>query len=91
MDDRERAIRTIFELLKPGGVLVSSNVCLGGTWVPYGALITVMRWFGKAPMVHTYDRRTINRELAAAGFIDVEEKDVGADKRVAFMIARKPD
>jgi arsenite methyltransferase len=90
VDDRAETLRTSFELLKPGGVLVSSNVCLGGTWVPYGALITVMRWFGKAPMVHTYDRVTIVRDLEAAGFVEIEEKDVGADSRVAFIVAKKP-
>jgi arsenite methyltransferase len=90
VDDRRRTLSAIFELLKPGGVLVSSNVCLGATWVPYGALITVMRWFGKAPVVHIYDRDTITRELRSTGFVDIEEKDVGADRRVAFIVAKKP-
>jgi arsenite methyltransferase len=27
--------------------------------VPYGPLITLIRWFGKAPFVHIYDRQTI--------------------------------
>jgi hypothetical protein len=74
----------------PGGSLITSNVCLGDTWVPYGALITVMRWFGKAPVVHIYDRATIVREVGEAGFVDVEEKDVGAQGTVAFIVARKP-
>ena len=90
VDDRARELAAIFDLLKPGGLLVSSNVCLGETWVPYGALITVMRWFGKAPHVHIYDRDTITRELGATGFVDIEEKDVGADREVAFIVARKP-
>ena len=90
VDDRARTLRAIFELLEPGGTLVSSNACLGEGWVPYGALITVMRWFGKAPVVHIYDRKTIVRELEAAGFVHIEEKDVGADHRVAFIVAKKP-
>ena len=32
----------------------------------------------------------IVRELGAAGFVDIEEMDVGADARVAFIVARKP-
>lgn len=89
VDDRRRTLRTIFELLEPGGVLISSNVCLGESWVPYGALIKVMHWFGKAPVVHIYDRKTIVNELEAAGFVEIEEKDVGADFRVAFIVAKK--
>jgi len=88
--DRPRTLRALFERLKPGGSLISSNVCLGGSWVPYGPLITVMRWFGKAPYVYIYDRPTILRELREAGFVAIEEKDVGAEKTVAFIVAKKP-
>ncbi len=88
--DRAGTLRALYELLKPGGSLICSNVCLGGSWVPYGALITVMRWFGKAPHVHIYDRATITRELREAGFVQIEEKDVGTDPLIAFIVAKKP-
>lgn len=90
VDDRRRALRTLFELLKPGGTLISSNVCLGSTWVPYGPLITLLRWLGKAPVVHVYDRETILREMREAGFVNVEERDVGAQRMVAFIVAQRP-
>jgi ubiquinone/menaquinone biosynthesis C-methylase UbiE len=90
VDDRTRTLASAFELLAPGGTFISSNVCLAGTWVPYRSIIAVMRWLGKSPRVHCYDRTTILRELTAAGFVDVEEKDVGAEKVVAFVVARKP-
>ena len=90
VDDRRRTLQTAFDLLRPGGTFISSNVCLAGSWVPYGLLLPVLRWLGKAPRVHLYDRATILREIAAAGFTDVEEKDVGADRAVAFVVARKP-
>jgi arsenite methyltransferase len=88
--DRRRVLATLFELLKPGGSFVSSNVCLGDSWAPYGAMIAVMRWFGKAPVVHIYNRATMLRELGEAGFVDVTEHDVGASKQVAFVVAKKP-
>jgi arsenite methyltransferase len=88
--DRKRILRALFDLLKPGGSFISSNLCLGESWVPYGAMITIMRWFGKAPFVYTYTRETMFREIREAGFVDVEERDVGADKMVAFVVAKKP-
>jgi arsenite methyltransferase len=90
VDDRASTLKTAFELLKPGGVFISSNVCLAGTWVPYRTIITVMRWLGKAPRVHCYDRKTIRGELAGAGFVDVVEHDVSADGLLAFLVARRP-
>ena len=90
VDDRRATIERIFDLLAPGGTLVSSNVCLRGSWVPYGAMIAMMRWFGKAPMVYLYDRDTIMRELEEVGFREVVVHDVGADPKVAFITAIKP-
>jgi arsenite methyltransferase len=88
--DRRRTLAALFDLLKPGGSFISSNACLGDTWVPYGAIISVMRWFGKAPVVHIHSRETILGELRDAGFVDVTERDVGASKLVAFIVAKKP-
>lgn len=88
--DRARTHAGLFEVLAPGGTLISSNVVLGESWVPYRPLLAVMRWLGKAPSVHLYDRETIAREMREAGFVDVEEKDVGADPEIAFMVAKKP-
>lgn len=90
VDDRTATLATAFDLLRPGGRFISSNVCLGGTWVPYRSIIAVMRWLGKAPRVHCYSRATILRELAAAGFVDAREHDVGAESAVAFVVASKP-
>ncbi|HJL17418.1 MAG TPA: class I SAM-dependent methyltransferase [Sandaracinaceae bacterium LLY-WYZ-13_1] len=90
VEDRRGTLERLFELLRPGGHLVASNVCLGGTWVPYGALITLMRWLGRAPRVECYDRETILRELDEVGFRDVVVHDVGADPKVVFLTAIKP-
>jgi ubiquinone/menaquinone biosynthesis C-methylase UbiE len=88
--DRQQVLRRIFQLLKPGGSFISSNACLGDTWVPYGPLIGLARLFGKAPPVHIYDRATIMREIRDAGFTHVQERDVGAEKIVALIVASKP-
>jgi ubiquinone/menaquinone biosynthesis C-methylase UbiE len=88
--DREHTLRSLFNLLRPGGTFISSNVCLRGGFIPYGIIIGALRWFGKAPTVSLYDRETILREMREAGFVEVEERDVGAERTIAFIVAKKP-
>ena len=91
LDDRPAALRRIFALLKPGGFLVSSTVCLRESWIPFGPLLTVMRWLGKAPTVCMLSKDTLESDLRDAGFVDIAYPDVGAEKIVAFIVARKPE
>ncbi len=88
--DRPAALARIYDLLKPGGFFVSSTVCLGGSWVPYAPLLTVMRWLGKAPRVWIVSRQRIKQEMLQAGFVGIEQLDVGAESTIAFMTAHTP-
>ena len=91
LGDRETFLQEALALLKPGGVFISSTVCLGGSWKPYGAMITVMRWLGKAPFVDILTHQEVSEAIAAAGFVDIEAPDVGAkDPVICFLVARKP-
>lgn len=88
--DRSAALDRIYRLLKPGGFFVSSTVCLGETRVPYGPLLRVMRWLGKAPPVTIFSKRTLEDEVRRAGFVDLSRPDVGAKPIIAFLVAAKP-
>lgn len=89
--DREAVLRRIFAVLEPGGAFVSSTVCLGNTFVPYGAMIAVMRWFKKAPsVVARFDTDALLEAMRATGFVAIEQPDVGAAKLAPFIVARKP-
>ena len=90
VDDRPAALAQIFRLLKPGGFFISSTVCLGESWVPYGAIIGAMRLIGKAPMVQIFNKRTLVDEIQQAGFVEIAQPDVGAKGDIAFIVAEKP-
>ena len=89
-DDMPAALRQIFRLLQPGGFFVSSTVCLGGSWAPYGPLLWIMRALGKAPTVKIFSKSTLAEEVKRAGFVDVAQPDVGAKPNIAFIVAAKP-
>lgn len=90
VDDLPAALGRMYRLLKPGGFFVSSTVCLGESWVPYGPILRVMRWFGKAPTVKIFAKQTLEDELRQAGFIELSQPDVGAKPDIAFIVAEKP-
>lgn len=91
VDDRERTLRQIFELLEPGGFFISSTVCIGGQWLFYAPMLTVMRWFGKAPMVDLITQEQLEADVRNAGFVDLTFPDVGAKSTTAFLVCRKPE
>ncbi|MBK6579092.1 MAG: class I SAM-dependent methyltransferase [Sandaracinaceae bacterium] len=91
MEDRPAALARMFSLLKPGGFFASSTAVLGESLVPYRPILAVARAFGKAPEVVTVLRKSmLEAEVRAAGFVDVQQPDVGAEPTIAFMLATKP-
>jgi ubiquinone/menaquinone biosynthesis C-methylase UbiE len=90
LEQRAPALERMFRLLKPGGFFVSSTVCLAESRMPLGLPLAVMRWFGKAPLVRIFSRRTLEQELRRAGFVELAQPDVGAKSTVAFIVASKP-
>ena len=86
--DRETALRKVHQLLKPGGVFVSSTVCLGQKAWLFGPLLGGMRLIGKAPPVSLLKRDKLAAEITAAGFeiLPLPKADWGA---AMFVTARK--
>jgi arsenite methyltransferase len=90
VEDLPAALGRIYRLLRPGGFFISSTVCLGESWVPYGPILHVMRWLGKAPRVRMLRKHELEDELRGAGFDGLEQPDVGAESTIAFIVAAKP-
>ncbi|SDK46925.1 class I SAM-dependent DNA methyltransferase [Aliiruegeria lutimaris] len=92
VDDRDAVIGKVHRLLKPGGVFVSSTMCLEGqarlltnTLLPLGNLL------GLLPRIHAFSRNGLIDALTTAGF-EIEENWQPDDDsmKAVFVIARKP-
>lgn len=91
VDDRRVTLDKIFELLKPGGLLVSTTPCLGESRMPFGLLIPAMHMLGKAPaVVEVIKAHDLQASLAAAGFTHIDRISVTTKKTTAFSLAKKP-
>jgi len=89
VEDRAAFLRRALEMLEDGGFFASSTVVLGESWVPYSLVLKLMRWLGKAPPVWILREADLVEEMKAAGFVDVQVRDVGAESIVSFITARK--
>ena len=95
LEDMDAMLAKVQRMLKPGGLLVSSTVCLGDSllWNPVIRIIGPIRrpigpMIGRMPLVRVFSEQHLVARLTAAGFV-VEhqwrpEKSLGV-----FIVARK--
>ena len=89
LKDRRSALAKIRTLLKPGGVFVSSTVCIGNKMWFMAPILWLGRMIGLFPFVRVFTTGQLIRSLEEAGFII--EKQPSSGGSVAFIVARKPD
>lgn len=87
--DREATLRHAHALLKPGGVLVTSTVCLmDGFWflIPIIPIARALRLF---PLLKAFSAKRLRREVEAAGF-EITYDWRPKPNKALFLIAKKP-
>ncbi len=93
VDDLPRALMSVMDALKPGGLFISKTPCLNdmNPLIPRLAL-PLMRAFGKAPHVLCFSAAQLQQVLSSEGLdiVSVEwHGSKGKDCR-PFIVARKP-
>ena len=89
LDDLDRGLSEVRTALKPGGLLISKTVCLGGVLSLLRPLVAVMARFGKAPHLRFLTGRELRARIEAAGFEIVESVDFHTSSRRVHFVARK--
>ncbi|MCG8669886.1 MAG: class I SAM-dependent methyltransferase [Pseudomonadales bacterium] len=90
LEDRNKAIEKVYELLKPGGVFVSNTACLGDSMGYFRYIAPIGKFFGLIPLVKVFTRSQLETSLETVGF-SIERRWVPeSSKLVYFIVARKP-
>ena len=90
LEDRDAVTAKVFELLKPGGVFISSTACLGDKHNWLKLAVPFFRLIGKMPPVlKFFTVKELQDSFIASGF--TIEKTWKPEKGMAtFIIAKKP-
>ncbi|GAB2891225.1 class I SAM-dependent methyltransferase [Microbulbifer echini] len=90
LPDRRDVLAEAARILKPGGVFVSSTVCLGNSYMRFiKHLVPLGKFMGLMPDVFILTEVKLAKEIQDAGFtIEVQWRH-GMHNMVIFIIARK--
>ena len=90
VDDRELVVKRIYELLKPGGVVVSATECMGEKKTPITSLLSFLMKIGIFPISLKYFTvAELEESVTEAGFRIVEKEIMGDNPVSCFIAAGK--
>ncbi len=88
--DRKKTLQKIHELLKPGGVFISSTVCMDKIGMGWKIFVRGAAFLRLIPLVSFLDKNKLVEDISNSGFqIDFEWQP--NEKEAVFIIARKTD
>lgn len=91
LESRHAAIATVHKMLKPGGIFVSSTVCLGDSMLRFIKLIApIGKFLGLLPLLKVFTVQELTDSITDAGFEIDHQWQPGKGKAV-FIVARKAE
>jgi len=87
--DWRQQIATSYRILKPGGVLVSSTICMSDDQAFLKIPLLTGRIVGLLPQLSFFSRNELEHALTGVGF-EIVHVSQPARKKAVFIVARKP-
>lgn len=88
LEDEEAAIAKVHRMLKPGGLFVSSTVCLGERMKWFKLIGPIGKFLGLMPLVKVFTVKELEDSLTAAGF-EIDHRWLPGKGDSAFIVAKK--
>jgi len=89
VDDFQRVMARVWELLKPGGIFLSATDCLGGSLSKAAVQKFWRSRTGKMPYVGFFTQKSLPRKIAQSGFEVLETENLFPSPPNLFVAARK--
>lgn len=90
LENKEEAITKVYQMLKPGGIFVTSTTCLGDTMGWFKLIAPIGKFLGLFPLVKVFTINDLEASLTDANFaIDYQwQPDKG---KAVFIVATKSE
>ena len=88
LKDKQAVIAKVHDMLKPGGVLVTSTACLGDRMAWFKYVAPIGRSLGFMPLVKVFTAEHLKESLTAAGFA-IDHYWRPAKSMGVFIVAKK--
>ncbi len=85
----ESSLARVYQLLKPGGVFVSSTACIDDFMPAFKLVAVPAAWLGLLPKLAFFTQDQLTGALRDCGF-EIEKRWHPAPKKAVFIVARKP-
>ena len=88
LENKEEIIAKIHRMLKPGGLFITSTVCIGDTMKFFKVIGPIGKFLGLIPLVKVFTAKELEDSLTNAGFEIDHQWRPGKGKAV-FIVAKK--
>jgi len=90
VEDKDEVIAKVYDILKPGGVFVSSTICMGDSILKLIKLIAPLGMLlGFMPAVKVFTGQELEASIANAGF-EIDQRWLQGGNKGLFIVAKKP-
>ena len=88
LENKEAVIARVHDMLKPGGVFVTSTACLGDSMNWFKYIAPIGKFFGLIPLVKFFTAEELQDSLTRAGF-EIDYNWQPGKGKATFIVAKK--
>ena len=88
LENKQKAIAKVYKMLKPGGIFITSTVCLGDTMKWFKLIAPIGKFLGFFPLIKVFKVKELATSLTDTGFAIDYQWQPGKGKAV-FIVAKK--
>ena len=97
LENKEEVIAKVYKMLQPGGLFITSTVCLGDTMAWFKLIAPIGKFLGLFPLVKVFTIKDLEKSLTDVGFAIDRQWQAGDYKspigkaKIVFIVAKKAE